>query len=470
MRTNYSATRRDVLRAIAGTSVAGLAACDTATDYGKSKGAPAATAFLDLPPAHYPLRRDPELRYLVDEAGRPFLLQGDSPWSLMVQLNREEAALYLEDRRRRGFNALLVNLLEHKYAANPPHIRDGEGPFLVPGDFSTINHRYFDHAAWVLERANEEGHLVLLAVAYIGCCGADGWYAEMVGSGRDALRNYGRYLAQRFAHLPNIMWVHGGDANPADPSIVAEVALGIREVGHPGLHTAHTAPGHQAFVVYGDPDWLDVNNVYTYDPVAPIALEAHARPDACPFFLLESEYEGENRRAPDVRIRSQAWQAVLSGSMGQVFGNNPLWHFASPVPITPFRGGWLNALDSEGSRSMTQLRRLLESIAWWRLEPDAQRAMLPGWSYTGHYDAVSASSSSGDLAIVYLPRRWLVRFDVRRWAPHATRLRWYDPVDGTFRDERAISSVAKPVVNTFPPFVRNAGADIDWVLVLDSPA
>lgn len=470
MTTKHSATRRAVLRGLATAPVAALAACDAASNYGKSNGDAAASEFVDFPAARYPLRREKGLRHLVDGAGRPFLLQGDSPWSLMVQLNRDEAALYLGDRRRRGFNALLVNLLEHKYAANPPLNRDGEGPFLVPGDFSSINHRYFDHATHVLERAQEEGHLVLLAVAYIGCCGADGWYAEMVASGRKALRDYGRYLATRFAHLPNIMWVHGGDANPADPSIVAEVAFGVHEVGHPGLHTAHTAPGHQAFDVYGDPAWLDVNNVYTYDPVAPIALEAHARPDACPFFLLESEYEGENRRAPDVRIRSQAWQAVLSGAMGQVFGNNPLWHFASPAPITPFQGGWQDALGSEGNRSMTQLRRLLESVAWWRLEPDARRAMLPGWKYTGHYDAVSASSTSGDLAIVYLPRRWLVRLDVRRWAPHATRLRWYDPVDGTFRDERAISSAAKPVVNAFPPFRRNAGADIDWVLVLDSPA
>lgn len=468
MSTIHFANRREVLRVLAGASVAAIAACGSAPEYGKSPASANGNDFLDLPRARYPLNHVAGLRHLVDQDGRPFLLQGDSPWSLMVQLNLEEAARYLADRRKRGFNTLLVNLLEHKYAVDPPRNRDGEGPFLVPGDFSTVNHRYFDHAAWVLERAHEEGHLVLLAVAYIGCCGGDGWYAEMVRSGRQALREYGRYIAARFAHLPNIMWVHGGDANPADPSIVAEVALGIREVQPGGLHTAHTAPGHQALEVYDNPDWLDVNNVYTYEPVAPISLAAYARPDARPFFLLESEYEGENRRAPNVRIRSQAWQAVLSGAMGQVFGNNPLWHFASPVPITPFRGSWQDALGSEASRSMTQLRRLLESMDWWRLEPDRERAMLLGWQYGGHFDAVAAVAATGDLALVYVPKRRQLRMDLHRRAPRVTRMRWYDPVSGIYCGQRAVSAVVDPVLRVLPPHARNAGADSDWVLVLDS--
>ena len=37
----------------------------------------------------------------------------DAAWSLIAQRTREEAELYIETRRRGGFNLLMVNLLEH---------------------------------------------------------------------------------------------------------------------------------------------------------------------------------------------------------------------------------------------------------------------------------------------------------------------------------------------------------------------
>ncbi|MBV8361780.1 MAG: DUF4038 domain-containing protein [Deltaproteobacteria bacterium] len=53
-----------------------------------------------------------------------------------------------------------------------------------------------------------------------------------------------------------------------------------------------------------------------------------ARPSR-PFFLIESVYENDHN-ATDRRLRSGAYHAVLSGAAGQVFGNNPMWHFDGP--------------------------------------------------------------------------------------------------------------------------------------------
>ena len=52
-----------------------------------------------------------------------------------------------------------------------------------------------------------------------------------------------------------------------------------------------------------------------------------------PFFLMESAYENEHD-AGEQRLRAQAYQAILSGAMGHLFGNNPIWHFdgAGPLP------------------------------------------------------------------------------------------------------------------------------------------
>ena len=64
----------------------------------------------------FPLSVGPGERYLVDAAGRPFLIHGDTAWSLIAQLTREDVELYLDDRRARGFNTILVNLIESRFA------------------------------------------------------------------------------------------------------------------------------------------------------------------------------------------------------------------------------------------------------------------------------------------------------------------------------------------------------------------
>jgi len=462
-------SRRIALRRLAALVSIGIGGCDRPSGLLRDAGRAATT------PPHpgatfsrvaFPLRRNPGKRYLVDADGRPFLLVGDSGWSLLVQVTREDAQTYLDDRRVRGYNAILVNLLERKYSSDSPRNRYGEAPFIVEGDYTKPNDRYFDHAAWVLHRAAEVGQVVLLAATYIGCCGADGWYAAMTRSGPAALREYGRYLARKFADLRNIVWVHGGDGNPDNPTLVAEVATGIREVDTWSLHTAHTGPGHEAMAIYPDADWLDLNNIYTYDPVLPIALRAYHRRGPEPYFLIESEYEGENRRAPDIRIRAQAWQAMLGGAMGQVVGNNPIWHFASPKPITPFTLTWQQSLASEASRSMTQLRRLFESFDWWRLEPE-EGSLIKAGRCDGHYGAVGACTPQGDRALVYVPWRRQFALDLRRLGTEPTSMRWYDPVDGSFSAPVPLPWPGHAPLRLLPPPQPNAGGDSDRVLVIE---
>ncbi len=64
------------------------------------------------------------------------------------------------DRHARGFNTVLVNLIEHKFATNPPRNAYDDVPFLTPGDFSTPNESYFAHADYVIAQAEQRGMLV----------------------------------------------------------------------------------------------------------------------------------------------------------------------------------------------------------------------------------------------------------------------------------------------------------------------
>ncbi|MCW5978149.1 MAG: DUF4038 domain-containing protein [Bryobacteraceae bacterium] len=115
--------------------------------------------------AELPLKVCANRRHLVDRNGLPFLVHGDTAWSLITALTKEEAEHYLEDRRKKGFNAIMVNLIEHFFQG--PVNREGEGPFTPPGDFSKPNEKYFAHADWVLRRAAEKDIVVFLFPAYL---------------------------------------------------------------------------------------------------------------------------------------------------------------------------------------------------------------------------------------------------------------------------------------------------------------
>jgi len=217
--------RRHHSRTLAGALVAlfGLLGC--ADDHANGNAAPTTAIF--------PLRVEAGKRYLVDAQGRPFLVHGDTPWSLMVQLTRAEVDQYLEDRRARGFNTVLANVIDHQYSDNPPNNAYGQPPFLTPGLFATPNEAYFAHVDYVLSKAAEKGILVMLTPAYMGLGGgSEGWYQEMIAAenGAVVLGMYGQYLATRFRAHDNLVWVNGGDFNPPEKTVLRAIANGIRSV------------------------------------------------------------------------------------------------------------------------------------------------------------------------------------------------------------------------------------------------
>ncbi|HBO46061.1 MAG TPA: hypothetical protein DD670_19490, partial [Planctomycetaceae bacterium] len=88
----------------------------------------------------FPLKISDNHRYLVDQAGRPFLIHGDSPWEIIWQLKKEEATEYLDHRVVQGFNTVLVNLIPDKVGGNNhpwTKNRYGAQVFRDPNDFTT---------------------------------------------------------------------------------------------------------------------------------------------------------------------------------------------------------------------------------------------------------------------------------------------------------------------------------------------
>ncbi|HKW84380.1 MAG TPA: DUF4038 domain-containing protein, partial [Burkholderiaceae bacterium] len=345
----------------------------------------------------WPLHVESGKRYLVDAQNRPFLIQGDSPWSLISRLTRENVDLYLETRRQQGFNTVMTNLIEHQFTDNPPNNAYGAAPFTRAGDFSTPNEAYFAHAEYVIAKAKEKGILVLLCPAYLGYQGgSEGWYSEMQSNGATKLRAYGQWVANRFKAYDNIIWVEGGDYNPPDKSLTRAVANGIRDVDTAGKwpQTFHGSRGTGAleFLSTSSDPWLTVNNIYT--DVSTVVSEARGQyaGSTMPFFLIEAGYE--NNDVDDAGVRAQAYQAVLSGAMGQMMGNFPVWYFGS---------GWKSALSSKGATTVGYLPKLfaLTGIAWQNLVPDSNSSVLTSSPGSGIDRAAAARVSDGSAVLVY---------------------------------------------------------------------
>ena len=121
---------------------------------------------VEVTPPVLPLKVSENQRHLVDQKGVPLLVVGDTAWSLIAQLAAEDIDQYLDDRQKKGFNSIIVNLIEHKFCTTPPKTRAGLGPFEKDGDFSTPNKLYFDFAHEVVSKANDRGIVVWLAPAY----------------------------------------------------------------------------------------------------------------------------------------------------------------------------------------------------------------------------------------------------------------------------------------------------------------
>jgi hypothetical protein len=399
----------------------------------------------------YPVRVGSDHRHLVDQEGKPYLVQGDAGWSLISGLTKEEAELYLEKRRQQGFNSIIVNLIEHKFRG--PVNRYGEGPFKTPGDFSTPNEKYFEHADWIIRKAGEKGIQVFLAPIYLGYIGTDeGWIEEALANGPEKCRNWGRYVGQRYAGFDNVVWMIGGDRNPETArEDVDAVALGIKEFDRRHIFTAHCNTESSAIDQYRQEGWLDLNDTYTYAIVHLSLLHDYHRSPPMPFVLIESVYEGEHN-ASEVQVRRQAYWAILCGGTGQFMGNRPIWLFDP---------GWETALNSTASQDMTRLKTLFTSRPWYDLIPDEKHeVVIDGLGEFLGLDYLSAAlAHDGGTLIAYLPTARAFTVDLSKITGEKAQAWWFNPRTGQSESAGEFATGGKKRFT--PP------GDGDWVLIVD---
>ena len=429
----------------------------------------------------FPLSVSSDGRYIVDSRGVPFRIQGDAAWSLISNLTYAEADQYLTDRKARGFNTVLVNLIEHKFAVNAPANRNGDQPFSSAGNFSTPTEKYFAFADSIIDLAASKGIAVMLTYAYLGSGGGDeGWTPDL---GRSVNTNavmtgYGQYLGNRYKNRTNIIWVAGGDNNPAGTAVEPKIKAaldGIKAAGATQLVTGHWSPDMISTDEQTFASSMTLNAAYNYSTSYVEPLSASKHTPAIPAFLFETGYEDEGWIPGDrTSIRGYQWQAALSGTGGAFFGNRDMWEFSTDTFGSGYNFGhqrWQLSLGSPGAQDMTRLGSLFQSLSWWKLVPATTGGMrtliTSGGSSIGSGTYVTAAAATdGTLLVAYVPPTGsrTITVDLSVMSGPA-RTRWYSPATGQFTTIATAQPNATGTTFTTPG--DNGANANDWVLIID---
>lgn len=427
----------------------------------------------------FPLKVSGNNHYLFDQRNNPVFLNGDSPWMLGFKVRFDEVKEYLKDRNQKGFNAVIMQVTpgtdfgttQYDYGDLPNIYGDH---VFINQDISKPNELYFKHLDSILFVCNQMNFVVLLAPLYQGCC-EDGW-KEILDRDPESIEkayNYGKWIANRYKNLPNIIWVSGGD-HKVTPQALA-CAEGIEKMDTIHLQTFHSGAGSTSYDEVPHAKWLKFNMIYTYHAAwiadrlgqlqvyAPF-FRAWQKRINMPMIMSESGYEYERDETTQI-LRRQAYWSVLSGASGHFYGHRDIW---------PFNKNWRAGLNSPGAQSIEIFGKFVKSIPWYDMEPDwpatlfvSGRGAFNNSSAPGGEEyATAAFSKEHGVAAIYLPTSRTVGVNMVRFSG-TVNAKWLDPSTGVYSKERKVFP-NKGIHHFTPPKQYNSQGFDDWVLVLET--
>lgn len=427
-------------------------------------------------------------RFFQLEDGSPFFWLGDTAWNLFQRLDRDEADRYLENRRRKGFTVIQAVAFhgageKNAYGSEALLERDAGRPNVTPGSDPSKpgEYDYWDHIDWIVDLAARKG-------LYIGLLPVWGSSVQAKALNTENVETYGRFLAARHGHRPNLVWITGGDIRgDASPDIWRALGRTLKENDPHHLITYHPFGRTMSSTWFHDEPWLDFNMFqsghrrYDQDPTPGAKGEENwryveedfARTPRKPTLDGEPSYESipqglHDPKQPywtDKECRRYAYWSVFAGAAGHTYGHNAVMQMHEPgVGQGSFsvRSYWYDALDEPGAGQMQHLERLMLSRPYLERVPD--QSVIAGENGTRDDRVIATRGMSYLFAYSYTGRAFEVRMGVISGAQ--VRAWWYDPRTGSARQ---IGTFPNQGVRTFVPPGTPAPGN-DWILVVDDAA
>ncbi len=422
-------------------------------------------------------------RFFITQDGKPFFYLGDTAWTLLKRLNRDDVDVYLKNRVAKGFTVIQAYVLR---GLKGPNLY-GHLP-LVDKDPTKPNEAFFENVDDVVNRANELG----LVMGLVACWGEHvrGVRLDEQVFNTSNAKAYGRFLGDRYSDNA-VIWLLGGDRNPLDGKDVwAAMARGLREgSGHNNLISYH-GPGNWATPSssywFHNEDWLDFNTIqsghgwgiHNYDFV----MHDYNLEPVKPTLDMEPRYEdfpdvrtGTRTRMDAHQAREAMYWAMLAGAAGHGYGCNDIWQFYDEAQ-TPFWTGdeftyparfpttnWRKAMDFGGAFGVSFARKLFELRPWYQMVPD--QSVIAAGQGEGEDHIQAARAADGSFIVAYLTFGNSASIRMSKIPAAKVKAHWYDPRQGTWH---YIGEYSKSGIEKFTPPTH--GDQNDWILVLDDAA
>jgi hypothetical protein len=453
------------------------------------------------------LRVSASRRHLETEDGRPFFWLADTAWTLPNNLQREDAARYLLNRRDKGFNVIQIVALDPE---TDPEMRSAYGErALIDDDPLRPNEKFFSYLDEIFDLAQEHGLYIALMPAWGQLITGDDWASRthpVLITETNALA-YGEWIGTRYRSRTNLIWLLGGDRHPVHLDrdylgVWRAMAEGIGRgvTGQPLKWNVPAAAWRELLMTYHpsiaddppvfssshwlhDDAWLSFNmlqsghreHVRNYDQI----YHDYNRLPTKPVLDGEPNYEDwrfHNADGPQIHsawnVRKRAYWSLFAGACGHTYGHASVWPMVDEkrrndsTPLT-----WREALDRPASQQMLYVRRLVESRPFFDSVPDQMMTTIMNNFLDIRVQVRRAIG--GEFAFAYLTCGGvaLIRNLDHLCGPQIN-VWWFSPRDGKIYDgtgqvtSKPFQSLPAAGQHTFT--APSQGPDHDWVLVLDS--
>lgn len=413
-------------------------------------------------------------RFLLKN-GKPFFWMGDTAWELFHRLTKKESEQYLQQRANQGFTIIQAVVLAELDGIYTPNAA-GETPF-VGNNVEQPNEKYFEHIDYVIDKAATLGLNIGLLPTWGDKVSKSSWGIgpEIFDEKNAAV--YAGWLAKRYNNRKNIVWITGGDRNPArEQDIAIWRAMGnaiMKESGNKAVITFHPQPSAQGSAQWFHKEgWLSFNMfqtghcrnedsynkikaVYDLNPAKPV-IDGEPIYEDHPVCFNAKDLGTSN--AYDVR--RSAYLALFAGTFGHTYGCHGVWQMYAPDrnPLNNPHFYWYDALNLPGAQQMKYVRDLMESRPMLERVPD--QSVIKENNYPAA-DRIQATRGK-DYMFIYTLSGLPFTVLPQKISGAQLKAAWYNPRDGSKKEQGLIDNKKE---NRFQP--PSAGYGQDWVLILD---
>ncbi len=423
---------------------------------------PTMAVWAEKPWDNGPLQVSANGRFLQHSNGKPFFWLADTGWLLPQRLNRDEAAHYLQQTAEAEFNVVQIQVLNELPSYN------------VYGQ-SSDDEAYWRHLDYIVGAAERNGIYVAMVCV---------WGSQVKRGRMDEAKakEYGAFLARRYADRPNIIWMIGGDLRgDIHPEVWQALATSIKAVDKTHLMTYHPRGRFTSACWWSDAAWIDFHTFQSghrrygqqmgsKDYIIPEGTEEDnwqyvaltwQKDSRRPVLDAEPSYEdipqglhgvGEPRWT-SADVRRYAYWSVFAGSCGHTYGHNSIMQFYryGLPPAYQACEPWYDALQAEGRHQMRYLKELMLMLPYFERVPDQDIVRDNG---TG-YDRLCATRGN-DYLLVYNYTGRTMTLDFNRIVGEEKTVWWMEASTG----RRTLLGTFKSGVVTLRP--HHAG---DGVLI-----